>query len=367
MPTLVVTPNPTTPSTVVSVAGFGFPYCRTRLLLDGSGGTTNVFRPRKDGTFNIGITVASSPRTQTLVAQQLASSVWSEKARTSIVVQAVAPTPPPTPPPPTGTVVQFPGTGPATPAALGVLMADLTTDIIEIAAGTYARWAMFLDVARPSTHPLLVRPASGAAVIWDGTGTDNTPPFRIGWDSLASYITFDPAGTGGSFKIQNYRIGAAGLVMGRYTDHITFNGVIVRGCYGSGTPQVSHCIYLLTDGVHRGQHWTSNDWDVVGPSSRNLCGFQTDTSSGTNSYDHVTANGWTVSLLHRAMFLWSNPTDVNIDGWTIANCNSTVDNYPNHAQGVVSNCHATGSGPLAPGSGDWRVGSLTDGGGNTAS
>lgn len=97
MPALTVTPNPAPPSTLVAVAGSGFANAKTRLLLDGAGSTTNIFRPRKDGTFNVGITVASSARTQTLIAQQQSGSTWSTKASTSIVVKAVVEPPPPNP------------------------------------------------------------------------------------------------------------------------------------------------------------------------------------------------------------------------------------------------------------------------------
>jgi len=100
MPTLTVTPNPTPPSTVVSVSGSGFANAKTRLLLDGAGASTNIFRPRKDGTFNVGITVSSTEKTQTLVAQQQSGPTWNKVASTSIVVAKVVVEPPPPPPPP---------------------------------------------------------------------------------------------------------------------------------------------------------------------------------------------------------------------------------------------------------------------------
>lgn len=85
---LVVTPNPTVTSAVVSVAGTGFLNYKTRLLLDGVGATSNVFRPDHGGTFEVGITVGSTAKTQTLVAQQYVSGTWKTVASTSIVVQA---------------------------------------------------------------------------------------------------------------------------------------------------------------------------------------------------------------------------------------------------------------------------------------
>jgi hypothetical protein len=153
-------------------------------------------------------------RSKDSAGQEVISSGASFKTAAVIVV-----------PPPTGKVVAFNG---GSASAFVTLCKDLTIDVIEMAGGTYPGWAAFLDVDRTSAHPLLIRPKAGAAVVWDGTGTTNTPPFRIGWSTKASYITFDPAGTGGSFTAQNYKLGKAGLIMGRYFDHLTFNGLIVR-------------------------------------------------------------------------------------------------------------------------------------------
>lgn len=145
--TLTVTPNPAPPSSAVAVAGSGFPYARTRLLLDGAGATTNTFRPRKDGTFNVGVTVGSVVKTQTLVAQQLANSVWTTKAQVSIVVQAAAPPPPP----PTSTVTV------TSLAALAAALADDTNTDITLAPATYSGnfWVDGRFAAR--TNPVIVR------------------------------------------------------------------------------------------------------------------------------------------------------------------------------------------------------------------
>lgn len=95
MPTLTTPANPA-PGTVVNVTGNGFQNYKTRLLLDGVGATTNIFRPRKDGTFQVGITVSSTPKTQILVAEQNTSgSKWTKVAETTIVVQTNVPPPDP--------------------------------------------------------------------------------------------------------------------------------------------------------------------------------------------------------------------------------------------------------------------------------
>ena len=101
-PALTVSPQPVLPSNVLNIAGTGFNNFKTRLALDGAGTSTNIFRPQKDGSFCVGITVSSTPKTQTLVAQQNTSgTTWVEVARVSVVVQAAPPPPPPPPPPPT--------------------------------------------------------------------------------------------------------------------------------------------------------------------------------------------------------------------------------------------------------------------------
>ncbi len=292
----------------------------------------------------------------------------SAPAATPTAVPTAAPTATPTSAPtatPTPSVAQFPGNGPATATALVAMMANTNISVIEIAGGTYAGWYAFVNIDRTAAHPLLVRPAPGANVVWDGTGLNNSPPWRIGWDSKASYITFDPAGTGGSFTIQNYVIGLAGLVMSRYTDHVTFNGVTVHGCYGTVSPQTSHTVYLDTDGTHRSQYWTSNNWTVIGPANRYLNGFQTE--HGPNA-DHVRADNWVVTSVHRAAYLYGNATDVHIDGWTISNSDGTIDNqYGDGTTGEISNSTATNSGPMQPGQGYWlNNGRVLDGGGNAA-
>ena len=264
-------------------------------------------------------------------------------------------TPPPVVPPPGQKIVPFSGTA----AQLVALMADMTVDVIEIAAGTYPKWSVIINVARPTSRPLLVRPAAGGAVIFDGTGMGGTPPFYVGWNSLASYITVDAAGTGGSFTIANYSIAAIGLVDAKYTDHVTFNGLIVRNC--SGAPRTSHCLYVESDGTHRSKSFTANGWDVVGPSNRYLNGVQTFHSP---SVDGLTLHGWTVSNLHRAGYIDADATGIDIDGWTIANCDATFD-AAETAAGVIKNCHATNSGSTVFGSGYLTDRALVDGGGNT--
>ena len=281
--------------------------------------------------------------------------------------------PPVDPPPVTGKVVQFPGTGARTSAAFLALVADLSIDSIEWAPGTYPWASAVLVVARPATRPLLV--FTRGAVVWDGTGTANTPPWYVGnaAGAKAAYITFDARAFGGSFTAANYRLGKVGLIFARNFDHIAFHGIKLVNVGGdlavepTGVlgPQHTHGVYLKTDPAWRSQWWASDDWEVIGPANRMLNGLQIDGSGG--GVDHVHATGWKVENLHRWLYLWGIATDAIIDGWTGKNSDATVDNYSaTNAAGKVSNCHATNCGPLAPGSGYWKAGTLGTDGGNTA-
>jgi hypothetical protein len=169
MPTLTVSPNPADPSTVVSVQGSGFANAKTRLLLDGQGATTNIFRPKKDGTFAVGITVSSTAKTQSLIAQQQNGSTWTQVASTAIVVQSVTPVPPPT----TNSV--------NVSSVAGILsaLADDTVDEIVVANGTYSisgsgnqasnsLWIGSKFASR--TRPITVRAQTTGGVIFDAGG-----------------------------------------------------------------------------------------------------------------------------------------------------------------------------------------------------
>lgn len=127
-PTLTAT-NPVPPSGVSTVKGAGFENRKVCLSLDGQGAATNIFRPGKDGSFSVGITVSSTPKTQKLTARYVSAVV--DAASTSIVVQAAAP-------PPVSTI-RF---GMAAHFMWGVPMADVIADLdrMKAAGMTYVRF-----------------------------------------------------------------------------------------------------------------------------------------------------------------------------------------------------------------------------------
>ena len=80
-PVLTASPNPAPVGSIVTVTGTDFGHARTRLLLDGVGATTNVFRPSRTGTFTVGVRVSATPKSQTLVAEQYSGGIWKVVAR----------------------------------------------------------------------------------------------------------------------------------------------------------------------------------------------------------------------------------------------------------------------------------------------
>ena len=301
-------------------------------------------------------TEAKSRREQDAV---LATAIASLSARVYALEHPGVVTPPvdpPVTPPPTGQVVKSFNPSMGGPAELLVLAHDPKVDVIEL-TGTFPRWSIMFDVGRTALNPLLIRPASGAAVVFDGGGS-STPPFYVGWQSPTSYVTIDAAG--GSITISSYQIKQIGLVDAKYTDHVTFNGLTIRNCGGTVSAQTSHCLYIESDGTHRSKAFTANGWDVIGPSNRFLNGIQTYHSPNV---DGLVAHGWKVSSLHRAAYLWADASGVDIDGWTITDCDATID-AQEQAKGTVKNCRAKNSGSISSGLGYWKTSTLLDGGGN---
>lgn len=279
------------------------------------------------------------------------------------------PPPPPTNPPPVsggGVIRQFPGSGSNSQAAFEAMMADMSIDTIEIAAGTYFNWHINSKSLSRKTRPLLVRPAPNAAVIWDdtggGTGTTGFLAFGAlfgpGTPTVASdYITFDSRGTGGSFTIRNYNLGSFGLIYLGWFDHLQFNGFTIRNC--SGTGGLSHSLYVASDDVHTSTNLVANDWNIAG--SPNLTGFQTYHQPNVNGF---VAQNWMVDNVWRAAYIWANAKNVTVNGWTINNTARVFDTYET-STGVISNCHSINGGVIAPGKGDWLNLNILDGGGNS--
>jgi hypothetical protein len=237
----------------------------------------------------------------------------------------------------------------------------MTVDVIEMAGGTYSGWHVQINVDR-SSRPLTIRPQPNAAVVWDDTGgVTLSGLFYFGAASRTGHITIDAAGTGGSFRIQNYTITDTGLVWTGYVDNFAMNGVTVRNCANPASLYNGHCVYVSSDGVHRGYAITFNDWNAVSGDGR-INNFQVSHTPGANL---VTARRWVTDGGYFGATIGFDATTVLIDGWTMAHHTTPVSvgtvwelDPPQTPTGSVTNCHATNCGqPLitAP---------FIDGGGN---
>jgi len=234
------------------------------------------------------------------------------------------------------------------------MVADMTIDVIEMAAGTYQDWHLcYLDVDR-STRPLLIRPAPGAAVVWDGTTDMSTDGvFTFGSVTVAKYITFDPEGTGGSFTIQNYNIGETGLVNPENCQHITVNGFRIRSCNDSANSGSTRwVVYCKSNGTAGPSDLMMDDWD-------------SDSDTGDGYMNHLqvdavtrgTFKNWRVKGGAFGVHVGSGSTVIIIDGFVF----DTVDDTINNGYGstmLVRNCGAVGSGGVT-----WDANTV-DGGGN---
>jgi hypothetical protein len=269
-----------------------------------------------------------------------------------------------------GTIASFPTTG-GTAAAFLALASNMNIDTIEMAAGTY-KWPTLGLTTRytvnRSSRPLLVRPAAGATVIWDGTGIGGDGWFYCGdWttggSSIASYLTFDPAGTGGSFNLQNYTLGQHGLVQTEWTSHCTFNGFNVTGCTGQGG--TSWCIYVSSDGTHRGDNLTFRNWNFSG--SGNTMGFFQSFSnynSDTGLPTSCVVNSNTIDHAYVALLAWGDSgttgAGFTFNGNVMTHCTYALD-FKDSATGTYLNNTSTGS----LNSSILTAAGMTNGGGNS--
>lgn len=280
--------------------------------------------------------------------QRLTTSISKTRLTAAITASGTSVDPTPTPPPTGGNVVQF--TPAMSMAQLVAMCADSSVDVVEMASGTYPNWKK-VDLLTSRTTPVLVRPAVGAVVIFDGAGTSptgNDPVFNFGHytsSPLCRGIRFDSAGTGGRFRFQNYLLGQTGLVDTFYAQDCGFSGVDAVNIRGSGSNSTTHLVYVSSDGSgHRAANLTFNDWSChLTDGVHILNGLQT---YHKPSADGVTAKDWDISGLHVAAYLWDDPTGVLIDGWKVDDCQrpfSSPSAYST-AKGIIQGCTVTNSG-----------------------
>jgi hypothetical protein len=217
-------------------------------------------------------------------------------------------------------------------------MKDMTVDVIELQGGTYRGWHVDVGTVDRAARPLTVRPAQGAAVVFDASGDSNPDGlFYFGWNSYASYITFT-----GPFTVQNYHLGDTGVIWTGYVRNLTFNGFVLRNVTApySTNPSNAHSLYISSDGTHRGTNIVANDWNVdVSASGHRVTGlhmYHTPQAAG------VTALRWTITGCYWGFVGRGDATSVAIDSWSISDCSISFDS--SGPQGVVRNMRATNSG-----------------------
>jgi hypothetical protein len=226
------------------------------------------------------------------------------------------------------------------------LLGDQTADVIEMAAGTYRGWHLRFVHSR-AKRPLLVRPAPGADVVWDDTGgTSGDALFYVGWGpgfkpaaTVTDFITFDPAGTGGTFTVQNYHLGEQGLISTAWVDSVAFNGFRTHSIDGVSPGWLSWHAYVSSDGEHAASNVTFNDWVVAPSDGRVVGGLQTGNEPQASN---VTALRWRISGAKSAMTLYGTVTGLRVEDWIISDCEYAVTSDGN-SSGVLRGNVSTGS------------------------
>jgi hypothetical protein len=236
---------------------------------------------------------------------------------------------------PTVTATQF-------VAAVG----DNSTDVIELAGGTYRPGRISLNVER--TRPLVIRPKAGATVVFTG----DAGAFVIGAGGVAGGITIK------GLIFDGYQIGQTGVIWLGNCHDITLSDMVVRN--STGQAGYSWALYVSTNAGVSASNVTANNWSVDG--ARSLGGLQIGNSSGPNN-NGVSAHGWNVANATYAIYSGAGATGVEIDDWIIDSSGMTTYDYLSvvlvDARGTISNVRATNSG------GPMIVLPMVNAGGNT--
>jgi hypothetical protein len=124
--------------------------------------------------------------------------------------------------------------------------ADMGTDILEIAGGEYTPGRINISGIDRSSRPLIIRPASGKKVIWNG-GAGSDGAFYFGYPTLAPArgFTFDGRnGAGSAWLFTNYNLGSTGIFWVGGSSKLKFLGLTFSGNTGIKQGQNSHSFYL---------------------------------------------------------------------------------------------------------------------------
>jgi len=274
----------------------------------------------------------------------------------TLTLQGTFNVPPPTPKP---TPTPAPSAGPkvvrltarVTAAQFVSAVRDNTTDIIELAGGTYRPGLIRLNVDR--TRPVIIRPAAGATVVFSGTGSQSA--FWLGFGGVAGGITIE------GLVFDGFTIGTTGLFDLGNAHDITINNITVRNV--TGPVAYSWALYLESDAGIGPRNVVATNWTVDG-SSRTLGAFTIEHPPGPQS---VTVTGWHVQNASYAIYSANSATGVDIADWTI-DSSGLLDTSmsPNplsvvlaNTTGTIRNVHATNSG------GPEILPPMVDAGGNT--
>jgi hypothetical protein len=267
-------------------------------------------------------------------------------------------------PVPAQSVRQFPGTGPATPAALASMCADMAVDAIEIAAGTYHGWRNCHVTADRTSRPLAIRRAAGAAVVFDAASDGDYGDQAFYLDGC-SHISF-----GDGLAFQHYLMAETGVFLMVGAHHISVGAVSFAHIAGNATAADEESAHLFY--ISRGSHdislgaFTASRLQASDEAGgvHGLNGVHVYTGGTGAAVYNVSVSGASISDANWAMVCRNSTTGIAVSGVTVANCGhggvpAAVD-FDSGCTGTVSGTHTTGSvgTPHA-------MGSMTDGGGNS--
>lgn len=252
-----------------------------------------------------------------------------------------------------------------TVAAFESLAADTTVDVIEMTAGIYHGWRA-ADMPDRTGHPLTIRPAAGATVVFDALNDGDYGDRAFGLMN-ASYITFD--GTPGRFVFQHYLIAQDGVFLLINASHITIRGAsfsnIAANARSNGESShlfyVSHGVSYLDIEDITASHLLASDepGGVYG-----LNGIQLYTGGSGAAIHDVTVRNVSISDADWGVVVRNSSSSLLFDGVDLLDCGHggvpAAMDFGSNNTGIVENSQTANSVSIPD-----SLGAMTNGGGNT--
>lgn len=237
-------------------------------------------------------------------------------------------------------------------------VADMTINVIELAAGNYNWQAVVVPTDR-TARPLTIRPALGATLNFIGPASSNGIIFQIGDGThTPKWITFDGHDRlgGGAWVFKDFLLAQSGVFEPRGSDHITLRNLtfqnLDRDAGFTTNPNQSWIMYASGAGTGFNDNLVVENCLLSAPAtSKNISAFAIQSSGtfGTVTIRNITG----MTNYDFGLYCERQIANIDVHDWTMVNVRDPAGPYSMRlASAAVSMAGAiyniTGTGGCGP-------------------